>query len=733
MKKRTYQILAALVLLAALFVASALTVAAARPVNLNVNGNMMAWQYQEPIRVDGRVFVPFREFTESLGGYVGWHSGHRQASLFYGNHVLVLTIGSNIARLNGYNIPLDYPPFLLNGRTMIPLRFVSEAFGYNVGWETSSNTAFVMFPGAGHTTAPPASNTGDLPFIPLPPNPPAQTTPPATTTAATTAPVTPAPTLPLATTAATAPNNNSDTAFIRNISRAPIPFENHPETTIVALRTPADTNSLSYIVEARSAITSVTYFVLDNRLIVDIHRSISTLVGPFYVPNGLFVSELRYSQFSRDPNVTRLVFHVTDALDFSLSLSNDRRFLTIEFHQKFITNLALHTNMGVDALIIGGNQSPTLSYTMDAANRRLIVDSDSALLLYSGVTINDATFVSRVTTGTRANGLAFMHVYFACGISLPRVGSFTNRDNSTMLMFYHAINGITYVPERRALRICRANGFTMNTAQVQHRDEYLLNRYTLTLPSLSVPLAQGIAPAGDGFVNSFIITRDAQGVTHIVFDTARVVRFVVEETPTAYYIIARLPREMYSMVVVIDPGHGGNDPGVTRNGVHEANLVLTVAQKLTSLLNQHDNIAVYQTRHGNTNSSMLWRAQFAECVGDIFISIHANGFSNPAVHGIETHYTISDGEAGLAFNSRNLAQIVQRNMIVTTSAHNRGLFRSPQFPVIREANTTPAVIAEIGFFTNTAEFTRLTTANYQWQIARGLYNAILEAHGIIGR
>jgi len=197
--------------------------------------------------------------------------------------------------------------------------------------------------------------------------------------------------------------------------------------------------------------------------------------------------------------------------------------------------------------------------------------------------------------------------------------------------------------------------------------------------------------------------------------------------------VARLPREVYSMVVVLDPGHGGNDPGVLRNGIRESELVLTITDKLVSLLSQHDYIAVYRTRHGNTNPSMLWRAQFADSVGDIFVSIHGNGFTNTAVHGIETHYTVSEGEVGLSFNSRNLAQIVQRNLIATTSAHNRGLFHSPQFPVIREATTIPAVISEIGFITNANEAARLATSGYQWSIAIGLYNAIMEAHGIIGR
>jgi N-acetylmuramoyl-L-alanine amidase len=93
---------------------------------------------------------------------------------------------------------------------------------------------------------------------------------------------------------------------------------------------------------------------------------------------------------------------------------------------------------------------------------------------------------------------------------------------------------------------------------------------------------------------------------------------------------------------------------------------------------------------------------------------------------------VSAAEAGLAFNSRHFAEIVQRNSIKQTGAHSRDLFNTPAFVVIREAGI-PAALVEIGFISNAAEAAKLATAAYQWQIATGLYHAILETHQIIGR
>ncbi|MCL2204341.1 MAG: N-acetylmuramoyl-L-alanine amidase family protein [Defluviitaleaceae bacterium] len=736
MKRCTYKIVVMSCLLALLpfFHVARIYAALPQPVSLIVNGRTMAWRYQEPLRLNGRVFVPFREFTEYLGGEVGWHSGHQQVSLFHQGNILVLTVGNTNALLNGQRVDTEQPPFLAGGRVMIPLRFVAETLGYEVDWCRTRDAALVDSPNGNGNGAP----SHDLPLIPLPPltpEPPAVPEPPPEPEPGN---ETPAPEIPLP----PLPPQDGHTADVgnghlaRNISTAPILPEVHMNTTITALHSPRETGSPAYVVQAFSAISAVTHFILpDNRLVVDIHSSLSALEGPFYVCATLPLLSVRSSQFSRapNPNITRLVFELVGAVEFSLSLSNDRRFLTIAFAQNNINDVSLLSDAGADTLVIRGDSVPALRYSMDVANRRLLVEIDNATLHASGGQIYDSVFVSHIVTGTHPDGMAFVRAYLREGVDIPGVGLLNHGSDAVGLMLYGGIEGVTYDMWLRAVRLCRGAGFAMDITQIQRFNEYLRNRYTMVLPPAANALGQGIVPVSDGYINSFMLARDINGNTQLIFNTARVLAFEIIETPEAYYIMARLPREVHSLVVVLDPGHGGNDPGVYRGNLFESHLVLTLSQKVASLLSAHPYIGVYKTRHEDTNPGIFWRAEFARDFADVLLSIHVNGFTNPAVHGIETIYTISAAEAGLPFTSRNFAQIVQDNMIAQTGAHSRGLFNRPAIVVTRETGIVPSALAEVGFMTNAAEAARMATTDYQWQIARGLYYAILETHRQIGR
>src|SRR5216117_4316893 len=91
-------------------------------------------------------------------------------------------------------------------------------------------------------------------------------------------------------------------------------------------------------------------------------------------------------------------------------------------------------------------------------------------------------------------------------------------------------------------------------------------------------------------------------------------------------------------VVVLDPGHGGQDSGAMCGGVLEKDLTLDVAKRVDRLL-QSEGIATVMTRLGDTYVSLADRATFANRVSDcIFISIHFNEDNQPVSSGVETYY-----------------------------------------------------------------------------------------------
>ncbi len=85
-----------------------------------------------PVIVDDRTLLPVRAFVEGIGGEVSWDDGTKTATLSYNGDEIRLTINSTTAYLNNEANTLDVTPVIINDRTMLPIRFIAESFGYTV-------------------------------------------------------------------------------------------------------------------------------------------------------------------------------------------------------------------------------------------------------------------------------------------------------------------------------------------------------------------------------------------------------------------------------------------------------------------------------------------------------------------------------------------------------------------------------------------------------------------------
>ncbi len=218
--------------------------------------------------------------------------------------------------------------------------------------------------------------------------------------------------------------------------------------------------------------------------------------------------------------------------------------------------------------------------------------------------------------------------------------------------------------------------------------------------------------------------------------------------------------------VVLDAGHGGNDPGAVSRWVREEDVTLDIALRTRAVLVEHG-VDVVMTRTGdqhlspNKGADLEARSRLA-ATGQVsaFVSIHVNS-AGPSAQGIETFYfgqplagssrslavqengggsvgeELTRKAAGLAQNllgdilaqakvafSRQLATRVQSRLIGATGAVNRGV-KTDAFYVIRNP-TTPAILVEVGFGSSPVEGPRLAQAAYRDRIAQALARAILD-------
>ena len=93
-----------------------------------------------PVIENDRTLLPVRAVVEAMGGAVAWDEETQTAVLAKGETVILLKIGSNIAFINEVSHTLDTAPVTINDRTMLPIRFVAEGFGYSVGWNGETQT-----------------------------------------------------------------------------------------------------------------------------------------------------------------------------------------------------------------------------------------------------------------------------------------------------------------------------------------------------------------------------------------------------------------------------------------------------------------------------------------------------------------------------------------------------------------------------------------------------------------
>ena len=128
------------ILLVLTFVFSLCTVTASAEENIRVIIDIKNVKFDvPPTIINGRTLVPLRAIFEALGATVEWDDATQTVTSEKGDTKISLTINSNIMTVNGEEKTLDVPATLIDSRTLVPLRFVSEALGCKVDWDGENN------------------------------------------------------------------------------------------------------------------------------------------------------------------------------------------------------------------------------------------------------------------------------------------------------------------------------------------------------------------------------------------------------------------------------------------------------------------------------------------------------------------------------------------------------------------------------------------------------------------
>lgn len=175
------------------------------------------------------------------------------------------------------------------------------------------------------------------------------------------------------------------------------------------------------------------------------------------------------------------------------------------------------------------------------------------------------------------------------------------------------------------------------------------------------------------------------------------------------------------VLIVIDPGHGGEDYGANSKNspkYYEKNLNLSLARMLNNILN-HQGYNTLLTRKDDLFITLDKRASIANNMdAALFISLHFNSAPSEEASGIEIFYYRSDKEPKRTQESSRLAGLILDQLIKTSDAKSRGI-KHGNLAVIRQT-TMPAVLVEAGFLTNETEMERIKDPAYLKKIALGI-------------
>ncbi|KAB0441355.1 N-acetylmuramoyl-L-alanine amidase [Lysinibacillus fusiformis] len=181
-------------------------------------------------------------------------------------------------------------------------------------------------------------------------------------------------------------------------------------------------------------------------------------------------------------------------------------------------------------------------------------------------------------------------------------------------------------------------------------------------------------------------------------------------------------KPLQNRVIILDPGHGGKDPGTVKGSVSEKSITLKVSTQVKQLL-ENAGAKVYMTRTGDTYPSLQDRVDFTQAnYGEIFVSVHVNSAANSSAQGTETYYAISTGD--MYQEDIDLATFVNNQIVNNLNMKNRGV-KQEQYYVIRNM-VIPSILVELGFLTNTEDHNKMTNDQYVNLFAESIYNGILQ-------
>lgn len=496
--------------------------------------------------------------------------------------------------------------------------------------------------------------------------------------------------------------------------------ENLEPSTITAIIPPDDV--FRFVIEASSSMGIIEHQILeDNRIVIDIFNASTDLRGELPGAEPL-VKAVRVAEHE---TFTRVVLDMAFAHDHLLQFNVDRTRLYIIFIPGQIHEISFAAESGRDYITIIGeniwvNLVQYLQYSL-TINLPLAYMEDLPAF-YPGLEYDFGYFI----TDLGAEQISETGIRIFAPLSGDISYDVTHTGNViTIIIDPPTYQNITFDRISSTINLLNSEEviLTRDMLNISHSRHFENLNHTLTF---NADLSEHFGFGRILFFSPFtgIIEVSTEGTSQIVLNDRSIAYIEIFETEEGLTIRTFSPREVYNYIVMLDPGHGGHDPGATHFGFRESDLVLIISNLVYDKLKDTPNVGVFTTRYGDYFVSLTGRANLANPVADLFVSVHMNAFTNPTPRGTETYYLAREGEEAHGITGREVAEIFQRNLLEDLNLFDRGV-RTANFAVLRLTDM-PSVLLEIGFLSNPGDSQVLSNPNKHPVIAESIYRSILE-------
>lgn len=636
--------------------------AAPSQITLVINGQVVPTDVP-PMLVNDRTLVPVRVVSEYLGAAVGWDQPTRTVTIVTGHSRMTLTIGQTLATIDGQPFILDSPPLLISDRTLVPIRFISEGLGGTCDWVHESRQVVIAYSKG-------QSVIETLAWAKTP-----------------------------------------EVARFVLVTNGPLPYravtlgrnEQYPDRIIIeADRAMVNVQpevgiGVAGVRMARSFRTDVGGAPL-ARVVFDLDEPLRFRAWATWEPDApaardevpvqlapgqeAIIIDVQYRvlgvSYIPEPGAERLAIRLSGPADYQVWEATNPWRLVIDIRQTNIAGSLVHRSTPVGAY--GITQARWSQFQVGPDIARVVLDANGAVP-YTVIRDGDDILVYFGGTAT-VTGLGY--------------------DRTTS-------GGRLVVTADRPISATVTRSSNLDLLTVEIRGARLS-------PNLA---GGGVLNLDDALVRSVTYTGETH--TQKVVLTLAVTPTTGAGTPTPSangFTLDILRSALAGRIIVIDPGHGGNDPGaIVNNGVREATLTHEISAVLVGKL-RAAGATVYVTCAPNENPDKYERAAMANSMkAEAFVSVHLNANNRSAVCGSEVYYSDTHPD------SRRLSQLILTRLVNHLGRPNGGVRFMPAFAVIREP-VMPSCLVEGLYMTNPDDLALLMNPATREKIAQAIYEGL---------